>query len=123
MITKYGALTAQHQVGPLPKMSDDMPSQLRVVEHLVGYSEVFLQSLQTTALDIELGIMARLDEALPSAQASPVQVAALGAAAVLVHNPVVPRRFFGGVREGEPVASPGSSSSDPSRRINQETVA
>jgi len=44
MITKYGALTAQHQVGPLPKMSDDMPSQLRVVEHLVGYSEVRLEN-------------------------------------------------------------------------------
>lgn len=35
-----------------------------------------------------------------------------------------PSQFFGGVREEGSVASPGLSSSDPSRRIiNQETVA
>lgn len=55
---------------------------------------------------------------------TPVQAAALGAAAVLGRNPVVSRRFFGGVREEGSVASPGSSSSDNPRRItNQETVA
>jgi hypothetical protein len=41
--TKYGALTAQHQVGELPKMNA-MPSQLRVVEHRVGYSEIVLEN-------------------------------------------------------------------------------
>ncbi len=42
--TKYGALTVQHQSAALPRQSADMPPQLRVVEHRVGYSEVRLEN-------------------------------------------------------------------------------
>lgn len=42
--TKYGALTVQHVQGPLPSQAPDMPAELRVVEHRVGYSEVRLEN-------------------------------------------------------------------------------
>lgn len=42
--TKYGALTVQHVPGPLPRSNPEMPSELRVVEHMVGYSEVRLEN-------------------------------------------------------------------------------
>ena len=83
---------------PRPNLYLTLDEITRGTARLFVRSNTFLQSLQTTALDIELGIMPRMDEALPP-------------------------NFFGGVREEGSVASPGFSSSVHPRRINQETVA